>query len=301
MTGFSNRLRDDALTIYLLHGVIPERATGVRNYTVKHLGLARFQALCAELASSGTSIGIEDAVAALQGSAPLPPRAFLLSFDDGFANNLRVAAPVMEHHGIHSIFYLTTSFVGEQGASWIDLVEEAVEHTSRTRLRLPWESADRPAGTRAEKIAFLDEVRRVVKAGDGGDPYDAAASIRAAADAGDFVPDEDLDRKLTWDEARELAGHPLFEVGGHSHTHRILSHLSRQELAEELDTSIATLQRELGAPVRHYSYPEGLPHCYSPAVIDALRDRGVVCCPTAEDGVNHVGDDLFRLRRVWVL
>jgi len=299
--GYADRLERGALTIFLLHGVIPERDTGVRNYTVKHLGLESFRGLCAELTSTGTPIGIDDAVAALEGSAPLPDRAFLLSFDDGFANNLRVAAPVMEEHGVRAVFYLTTSFVGEQGASWIDLVEDAVERTARPALRLPWEHEDRPTRLREEKITFLDEVRRVVKAGDAGDPYEVATAIRALADVGDFFPDEDLDRKLTWSEARELSRHPLFGIGGHSHTHRILSHLAPEELAYELDTSIEVLERELDSPVRHYSYPEGLPHCYSPAVIDALRERGIVCCPTAEDGVNHVGDDLFRLHRVWVL
>lgn len=301
MTGYGDRLQDGALTIYLLHGVIPERDTGVRNYTVKHLDVRRFEALCAELAAAGTPVSGDQAVASLQGAEPLPPCAFLLTFDDGFANNLRIAAPVMERHQISAIFYLTTSFVGEQGASWTDLIEEAVEHTDRRSLRLPWEMKDRPITTRAEKVALLEEVRSVVKAGKAGDPYEVAAGLRDAAGAADFRPDPDLDQKLTWDEARDLANHELFTVGGHSHSHRILSHLSAAELDVELDTSIGILTRELGEPVRHYSYPEGLRHCYSDAVIDALRERGIVCCPTAEDGVNHVGDDLFRLRRVWVL
>jgi hypothetical protein len=64
--------------------------------------------------------------------------------------------------------------------------------------------------------------------------------------------------------------------------------------------SLRLLGDALGEPVRHYSYPEGLAHCYSPAVIAALRERGVVCCPTALPGTNPVGTDLFELRRYLV-
>jgi peptidoglycan/xylan/chitin deacetylase (PgdA/CDA1 family) len=119
----------------------------------------------------------------------------------------------------------------------------------------------------------------------------------SAAGTGAFRPDPELDAKLTWDEVRELDAIEGFTVGGHSHTHRILSHLSPAELDAELDRSLELLGGALGRPVGHYSYPEGLAHCYSDAVIAALRERGVICCPTAEPGVNPPGADLFRLRR----
>jgi peptidoglycan/xylan/chitin deacetylase (PgdA/CDA1 family) len=125
--------------------------------------------------------------------------------------------------------------------------------------------------------------------------------MRAGAGAGTFEPHPELDRKLTWAEVRELAGGDGFTVGGHSHTHRILSHLDRATLEYEVDTSLSMLADALGEPVRHYSYPEGLAHCYSDEVIDVLRERGIVCSPTAEPGINHVGADLFRLRRISVV
>ena len=106
---------------------------------------------------------------------------------------------------------------------------------------------------------------------------------------------------MSWDDVRTLASGEGFTVGGHSHTHRILSHLPPDELRHEVDTSIGMLSDALGDPVRHYSYPEGLEHCYSDEVIEVLRERGIVCAPTAEPGVNRVGDDLFRLRRYFVV
>jgi peptidoglycan/xylan/chitin deacetylase (PgdA/CDA1 family) len=286
----------DALTIHLLHGVVEHARRPVRNYTGKHLGAARFRAFCEELLrAGGTPLDVEQAVAALRGGAELPRDAFLLSFDDGFRNNLTVAAPILRELGIGAVFYVTTRFVDENTGSWIDLIEDAVARTDVPRLRLPW--GERELG---DRIALLDEIRSVVKGDAGLDPYAVAEGVMAEAGTGAFQPDPELDAKLTWDEVRQLDGIGGFTVGGHSHTHRILSHLAADELASELDRSLELLSSALGRAIRHYSYPEGLAHCYSDAVIEALRARGVVCCPTAEPGVNRPGADLFRLRRIEV-
>jgi peptidoglycan/xylan/chitin deacetylase (PgdA/CDA1 family) len=284
----------DALTIHLLHGVVEHAERPVRNYTGKHLSATRFRAFCEGLLlAGGTPLDADAAVAALSGEIELPPDAFLLSFDDGFRNNLTVAAPILRELGIGAVFYVTTRFVAENTGSWIDQIEDAVARTDRPCLRLPW--GERALG---DRVALLEEIRRVVKARADLDPYAVAEQVMADAGTGPFQPDAELDAKLSWDEVRELAG--AFTVGGHSHTHRILAHLSAADLAGELDTSLALLSEALGRPVRHYSYPEGLAHCYSDAVIAALKARGIVCCPTAEPGVNRVGDDLFRLRRIEV-
>jgi peptidoglycan/xylan/chitin deacetylase (PgdA/CDA1 family) len=197
------------------------------------------------------------------------------------------------------VFYVTTRFIDEDAASWIDLIEDAIARTERAAIRLPWEARPRALDGVPARIAAVDEVRRTVKARPDLDPLAVAEQLMAEAGTGAFRPHPELDAKLRWHELPAL-DRDGFTVGGHSHTHRILAHLGPEQLADELDRSLELLGPALGRPVRHYSYPEGLAHCYSDAVIAALRERGIVCCPTAEPGVNRVGDDLFRLRRIEV-
>jgi len=297
LKAYAELLEPGSITIFLLHGVIRQQSNGVRNYTRKHLPETRFDALCALLSQRGYPVDADEAVAMLEGKDDVPDRAFLLTFDDGFRNNLTVAAPLMERHGIPGVFYVTSGFVEHNWASWIDLVEDAVEKTRRRALRLPWSNEEWPLDTRAAQIALLDEVRRVGKTHADLDPYSIADQIRHDCGVGEFDPHPELDQKLSWAEVRSLARGAGFTVGGHSHSHPILTHLSPDELDWELDTSMNLLSQALGGPIRHYSYPEGLEHCYSDAVIMGLRDRGVVCAPTASPGPNRVGDDPFRLRR----
>ena len=109
-----------------------------------------------------------------------------------------------------------------------------------------------------------------------------------------------LDKKLTWPDIRFYSSHPLIQFGGHSHTHPILSFLSNRELDFEIKKSLTLLSEKAEISPTHYSYPEGLEHCYSDHVIKRLKEYGVQCCPTAIEGRNPSGMDPFELRRVMV-
>jgi peptidoglycan/xylan/chitin deacetylase (PgdA/CDA1 family) len=295
VTAYSEFLGKETFAIFLFHGVMPEPRPGVRNYTGKHLTLEKFEATLDDFAAQGEAVTMDDIAL----GRPLPPRAYAVTFDDGFRNNSTVAAPALRRRGIPATIYVTTAFIDDNGASWIDLIEEAVEAAPAFELDLPF--GRRAGESREAKTALLDEMRAYVKAGNGVDPYAFAADARAQLGAGPLRVDPILDQKLDWDEVRALDGDGLFTIGGHGHTHRVLEHLDDDALASELDTSLARLRAQLGHDVVHYSYPEGLEGCYSPRLIAQLRARGIRCAPTAEPGVNALGDAPFLLTRIAVV
>lgn len=302
MHSYTSFLRDDAFAIFLLHGVIPAQTHPLRNYTRKHLPLGEFTAfLRALLEAGGQPLSMDDVVEVHRGTKALPRRAFAVTFDDGFANNATVAAPVLDDLRIPATFYLTTGFVGSEVRSWTDEMEAALEAAGEVRLRDIAPGIDGTYTTTEEKIALMDGIRAYVKGDASIDPYAFAARVVEQCAVGDVPRDPELDRKLTWEEVHSLAAHPLFTVGGHGHTHRILSFLRAEELESEVETSLRLLREAIGGDVVHYSYPEGLAHCYSDDVIDTLRRHGIVCAPSAEEGVNRPEDSLFHLKRLFVI
>jgi peptidoglycan/xylan/chitin deacetylase (PgdA/CDA1 family) len=155
--------------------------------------------------------------------------------------------------------------------------------------------------TNKDKIDALDRIRGHVKNNPDIDPYAFAAKM--VAGAGGLPKDRDrwLDQKLSWEQVAELSRERLFEVGAHGQSHRILSFLPPHELKQEVSESIGKLRKATGREVRHFSYPEGLEHCYSAAVIAELKAAGIVCSPTAVEGTNGPGTNPFLLRRTFVV
>lgn len=298
---FSERLAADSLAVFLLHGVVEEHANAVRNYNRKHIDRARFTAFLEDLGARGTALSMDEVLEVCESGGAFPERSYAITFDDGFENNASVAAPVLRRMGIPATFYITTGFVDRNSMSWIDRIETVIENAASGQVRLPWDSRPWEFRGPEDRVRVLDEVRRVAKT-DRSVDQDALAADLARQCGMDpvYFGDGPLDRKMSWRQARDLAADPLFIVGGHSHTHRTLAFLDDSELEREIGRSIDLLEEKAGIASPHYSYPEGLAHCYDDRVVEALRRRGIRCSPTAMDGVNRRGSHPFHLKRIMV-
>jgi len=299
---YASRLRPDALVIFLFHGVVCRDETRLRNYTRKHVERDYFAAVLHDLRAAGQPLSMPEAAAIALSGRDYPPRSFAITFDDGFENNLSVAAPVLADLALPATFYVTSDYVQHNIMSWTDRLECALEGAAPCSLRLPWESSSRQIDGVEAGIALMEELRRRVKGDRGIDADSLIADLhRQAGLVETWQAEGPLDRKLTWDQVRRLGSCPAFTIGGHSRTHRVLSLLSPESLEAEIRDSLDALSGMAGIRTEHYSYPEGLDFCYSPDVIAALKRHGILCCPTAMDGFNTRETGLFDLRRVPVI
>lgn len=294
-------LDEEELTIFLFHGVVTSPTSGVRNYTGKHIHRELFAHCIGELAEVGTALSMDDVLSHMEHGVAFPDRAFAVTFDDGFENNVSVAAPILDDFSVPATIYVTTEFVDQNRMSWIDRIEEAVERVPNQALTLNWTNEIFLLEDTESRINFLKAVRTFVKTSPDIDANAFADHLCEQLAAEDFdQANGELDRKMSWDQVRTAANSPLLSIGGHSHTHATLSFLSPEELDGELDKCFGLLEEKGGIEPTHFSYPEGLEHCYSEAVIKALKQRGVRCSPTAMSGTNRVKDDLFHLSRFLV-
>ena len=298
MIDYSATLEPGRVSIFLFHGIIRRQVSAIRNYNRKHIRLDEFVDLMRRLRGAGTPISIDDFLGG--GGSALPDNAFVVTFDDGFENNLALAAPVLEELGIPAIFYITSDFVTYNQMSWIDRIDEAVDRTPKGSVRLPWgtfefESPD-------SKIEVLEVIRNRAKADPAISFDDFASEIQDQLGVGQIRSGEgELDKKLTWTQVRELADGPGFTIGGHTQTHAVLAHLDDSALDFEIGGHLSILKRNADIETGHFAYPDGLEFCYNADTIRSLKRHGVRCCPTAIAGTNAVGDDPFHLRRIPVI
>lgn len=300
---FVDRLSKDKLAIFLFHGIVARSDYNVRNYTNKHLEKDCFYKLIKALAGAGHPLSMDEVVECYRaGGESFPPYSFAVTFDDGFENNYSIAAPILKDLNVPATFYVTTDFIENNHMSWIDRVEYCLENTPEGKLVFSWDQLIHTFQNREDKIRVLNFLRNSIKKDATVNLDDLVRSIYSQCGSDAIEQSSDpLDLKMNWEQVGELNDDENFIVGGHSHSHATLSFLQETDLEYEINTSIELLEKKAGIQARHYSYPEGLPHCYSDNVIEALMKRNIVCSPTAEDGMNSVSDSLFHLKRIMVV
>jgi peptidoglycan/xylan/chitin deacetylase (PgdA/CDA1 family) len=107
------------LTYHLL-GVRAHQSTEATRLTVTPGNFTR-QMRC--LAANGYhTIALTDLAAYLRGGKPLPPRAVVLTFDDGWRDQYDVALPVLRKTGLTATFFVVSDYVGHpEFMSWAQL------------------------------------------------------------------------------------------------------------------------------------------------------------------------------------
>lgn len=303
MKDYSLHLVDNKLTIFLFHGVIPDNARyAVRNYNRKHIHESYFRDIMKSLSNCGTAISINDIVSGVYAKEGAK-KPFIVSFDDGFRNNKTLAAPILQELNIPAVFYITTGFVEHNEMSWIDKIEWLFENIEdEHRIQVSEKEILLIDKDPASKIFALNSIRKHVK-------QSRRINTRSYVNdifqqVGKNVISEScdvLDEKLSWDDVVSLNRNDLFTIGGHTHSHAIMSYISDEELQNEVDTSVSLLEKHIGVAPEHYSYPEGQEEHYNEETIAVLKSRGIKCCPSAIEGVNTYPLDLFNLNRIMVL
>jgi peptidoglycan/xylan/chitin deacetylase (PgdA/CDA1 family) len=104
--------------ILMYHQVTRHPHPAFGKYTVT---LTAFRRQMAWLARSRyETIGFDALFAARERGTPLPRRAVVLTFDDGFSECVEHAAPILREHGFTATFFLVAGLVGETSRWLVD-------------------------------------------------------------------------------------------------------------------------------------------------------------------------------------
>jgi peptidoglycan/xylan/chitin deacetylase (PgdA/CDA1 family) len=247
------------------------------------------------LARNYNPVTVEDIRLYLAGERKVPKRPVVVTFDDGYADNFEVAAPVMNRLGIPGSFYLTAASVDTGRLPWFCNLRHAL---ATTRKRSWVDSAGRTwtlnddvqrAGAFAAECETLTQLAGSVQ-------QEALRAIETNLDVEPFVPSKRL--MMTWEQARKLreGGHV---VGSHSLTHPNLAYVPDHELMHELTESKSMMERELPGATVHFAYPAAaLAKSWTEQTVAACRQAGYESALTTARGLARRGDDPLALRRI---
>ena len=104
-------------------------------------------------------------------------KSFAITFDDGFENNISIAAPVLINLQIPFTIYITTSFVDKNAMSWIDKIDYAINETKKKQINIPELNKNFQIKNKNLKINFLNKIRKFLKENNQIDPYEFSSNF----------------------------------------------------------------------------------------------------------------------------
>lgn len=253
------------LRILCYHGVCEDRLAAEPWMPDFFVSAKMFEQQLAYLAAHARVLPLAEAVARLK-DGTLPARSVALTFDDGYANNVELAAPLLNRFGMHATVFLSTRYM-ETGEIFPFL------QTKLIRLTLP--GARVPAYKTLPVDAVLSELGPLWR------------RVRLTADQQRTL------RPLTVDEVR--AGSPALGFGAHTDSHCILSNETPERRRTEILGSIEKACAWGG--MRLFSYPNGQIGDFNEQDKQALREAGVDVAVSGIAGANRASADALELRR----
>ncbi len=194
-----------------------------------------------------------------------------ITFDDGYADNATLAAPILDARGLTATFFVVS---GDEGNElWQDrlghMFLDAAPGTPPVEVEVASRHFTYELGTSAEREQELRSLKLELRTAP--DEIDRVLQDVSMQTGSPTVQCADH-RRLDETQLRDLAAR--HEVGAHSRTHRLLTRLTDAALRDELEGSRGDLTARTGRETISLAYPYGGPKAYDDRVVAAARRAG---------------------------
>lgn len=212
-------------------------------------------------------------------------RFAVFTLDDGYLDNLEVAAPIFARHDVPFTVYLATALPDGTAELWWVALERVIAVARELRVRFPQGEETFATATVADKntawgaiywrlralgeSALRAEVRRLASV----HAIDIAAITRELA--------------MNWTDVRALAAHPLASIEAHTADHFALAQMSKAAARADISHGLARHEAELGRHPTHFSYPYGDPSSAGEREFQIARDFAFRSATTTRKGLLH--------------
>lgn len=284
-----------SLTVLCYHRILPKELKSSSTLPDLVVTPETFDAHCKFLAAHFEVQTLCKACDLLQngysGKRPLA----VITFDDGYRDNIRYASPILKTHGLQATFFIISGLAGKTECPWYDRLNHAVS-TLITHGKLE-------ECLNGSSLHYLFEgngsptPKEIVQAAKKMSPEERFLVVsQLAAQIGANGMDSELNWIMSLTELKILQeeGH---EIGSHTVSHEILPLLDDIGINAEVSESKEFLECGLNSQVRSFCYPNG---DYNSATLEAVKAAKYSYACTTHKGNNASMRSPYELRRWFI-
>ena len=243
--------RSTGAVVLMYHSVVtPAESRWI--HSANSVTVSAFESQMRFLSRRRRVVSMSELVDTIKRGDRIAPGTVVLTFDDGYVDNLRNAAPILGRYGLPATLYIPTGLVDRHEAQWIDRLYSFVK--TRTANGVDVHPIGRfNLADPEQNVSFMRAATDHLLVAD----RTIRESILRAVHA-QLKPAMDPPRlTMNWDEVREWSRFPGLEVGAHTEEHLDLSSCSPDLAFAEISRSVNRVREVLNQPVKHFSFPYG--------------------------------------------
>lgn len=215
--------------------------------------------------------------------------SIVITFDDGYKDNLTHALPLLERHGLPATFFIPTNRLGQTKGYWWDELEEIIIHSktlpqtlslSLYDFRIDFDLEDetvlsidkqnaikkwdikKTSDSRRTKLYMQLQMQLMRMSYE--QQQEVLAHLRKWSGCDHLLGRNKI---MTGEEVLKLAGSPLVTIGGHTTSHPDLSIQSNDKQEAEIADNKTDLEHLLNQQVDFFAYPYGRFNSSSPTLV----------------------------------
>lgn len=264
--------------ILMYHRVLPEK-------TSYSMSLALFRQQMKILKNNFNIVPLKELINNANGKNK--KNSIAITFDDGYQDFYSYVLPVLKEFEIPATLFVTTGFVNGDFWLWPDKLRYLLENTEKDELFIKqfdsnlkldqgWEEAWHVISnycvnkTKEDRDIIIQDLQDLLE-------------IKLPIE----VPEKF--KGVTWSQIKEIADVGM-EIGSHTVSHEILSHLPLTSVVKELVDSKKILDIKLNKKVKGFCYPNGLQEDINSEVKKKIKQAGYDYAVAAYPSRKPLGD-----------
>jgi peptidoglycan/xylan/chitin deacetylase (PgdA/CDA1 family) len=291
--------------LVLRYHSICDRALAEPGYVSSSISVPvdQFEQQIRHLATYYRCISLDELSDAIVGRQPMPPRAAIVTFDDGYRDNYQLALPVLARYRVPAVIYLVSSTLTQGLPLWTSRLRYALFRTGVRTIAVKDQD-----GRSTTTCSLGDSRGKEQAAQDLTNSLNQLSAPQREVRLAELCHDMSVndfphvtDWFLSLNEIEEMQREGI-TFGSHTVTHPNLPGIDPAEANREIETSRRDLETLLGRPVVHFSFPNSgskYPH-FSDRTKKSVADAGYRTAVTSVRGWVATPSDPLGLARVGI-